>query len=508
MKVAALVALALSAVLVGATCVPLIDLDAGNRVDPTSKLAVSAMKPAVSRAVPSGAQIEIEWTAVNLTGDDAVGTVIVRSRKDFSDTILEGGLRLPESGGSRIVTWDTTGFEGGEYSILVRVEAGTRTAEDSAPGRITINTPPSLEFTEPTEDVVLGAPQPDPNDPNQTIESDSVTIRWTSFDPDGDGNASISVDPDLDHESGNETVIKEVAIPAEAGFDSMAWDGTDVEGQRVDPDTYHVFASISDGLNEARFVDGLATITVPAEPNEPNEPNYTLAITEPAEDTEFLRGTDPLKITFTLDEPNSVLVDIEVDPDDNHRNGNERTILSQRLVDPNTHEDSFEWGGLDSDDKPIVDGIYRLLLIVNRGSSVPQIVESDALVFRRGLEGQPLITLLEPATDKTVKAGDFVFIKWRDEDPDESASIRLFLDDDDTPLEQIETGDPEIEILPDPREAAGDGVLDTFNYRVESSLAPGRYYIFAYIDRDDAEPIDDFAIAGGQIVIEDPNAGG
>ncbi len=505
MKYAVLAALALSAVLVGATCVPLIDLDEGNRLDTGSKLEVSALKPAVSRSVPSGAVIEIEWTAVNLTGADAVGTVIVRSRQDFSDTILEGGLRLPESGGTRVVTWDTTGFEGGEYSILVRVEAGTRTVEDSAPGRITINTPPTLEFTEPTEATVLGEPQPDPNDPNNTIESDTVTIRWTSFDPDGDGNASISIDPDLDHDSGNEIVIKEVNIPAEAGFDSMAWDGTDVEGERVEPDTYNIFASISDELNEARFVDGLATITVP---EEPNEPNYATAITEPAEDTDYLRGDEPFTITFTLDEPNSVLVDIEFDSDDNHRNGNERNLLSQRVIDPNTHEDSFDWGGLGSDGKPILDGIYRLLLIVNRGTSAPQIVESEALVFRRSEQDQPLIALLEPATDKTVEAGEFVFIKWRDDDPTESARIRLFLDDDNIPNEDLETGEAEIEILPEPREAAGDGVLDTFNYRVEGTLVPGRYYIFAYIDRDDADPIDDYSIAGGQIVIEDPNAGG
>ena len=503
MKYVALLAVGLGWMLLGSTCTPLVDIDASAGGHPTSvDLSAAVLKPAVSRSVASGSQIEVEWTAVNLTGHDAIATVIVRYRKNFTDTILAGGLRLPESGGSRVLTWDTTGFEGGEYSILVRVVAGDQTVEASSPGRITINTPPEFEFTDPAEDITLGEPQPDPNDPNNTIESDSVTIRWTSFDPDGDGSAQISIDPDTDHESGNEIVIQDVSIPANAGFDSMAWDGTDTDGQRVDPDTYYLFAVITDELNAPQFIEAPARITVPAEPN---EPNITLAITAPAEDTDFLVGDDPLTITFTLDEPNDVLIDLEVDTDDNHTNGNERNILSQRLVQTGTTEDSFDWDGQDSDDKPVDDGIYRILLLVSRGPGSPQIIQSSALVFRRSDPNQPLVALLEPATDKTVRAGQFVSIKWRDDDPTGSARIRLTLDDDPEPAEVLETGEAEREILGG-REAAGDGVLDIYNYRVEDALPPGRYYVFAYIDSDDADPADHHSVAAGQIEIQDPNS--
>jgi hypothetical protein len=100
-----------------------------------------------------------------------------------------------------------------------------------------------------------------------------------------------------------------------------------------------------------------------------------------------------------------------------------------------------------------------------------------------------------------------VLIKWRDDDPSESARIRLTIDDDATPDEGVETDDPE-EVIPsadwDDLEAEGDGVQDTFSFYIGDDREPGRYWIFAYIDRDEAAPWDNVAIAAGQIVVEDP----
>jgi flagellar hook assembly protein FlgD len=513
MRYGIILALALTWLVAGATCFPLVNLDPGPSIDAGITLAVSVMKPAEDRDVPQGAVIEIEWTAANLTGFDAIATILVRAREDFSETILEGGLRLPEAGGSRSLEWDTSTFQGGAYSIVARVEAGSRTEEASAPARITINTPPSFDFTEPTEDTELVAEE-DPNDPNAPEEDPKITIRWTAFDRDGDATAQIGVDPidpndpdDLDRRSGDEITIAEVAISRSEGIDSLDWDGTDMSNDRVESGEYHLFAIISDDLNGERVVEPAA------EPKPrlivPEVEDIELAVTQPEEDTEFLTTDGPLTIEFTLDEDDDVLVDLEIDTDNNPRNGNETPILSERLIEEGTHEDSFEWDGTDADGAAVGDGIYRMILVVNRGAGTPAIVAGKGLVFRRSEEGQPLIGLTEPNGEITINVGTDVLIQWRDEDPDETATIRLTLDDDELPAEETETDSDEIEILAD-RAAAGDDVQDTFNlrYHVLKDLEPGRYYIFAYIDSDDTAPADNVSIAGGELVIEDPEASG
>ncbi len=503
MRYGILLALALSTLLLGATCFPLFELDPPleeSAADTT--LAVSVVRPAEDRVVPAGDVVEIEWTAANLTDDSAIATVLVRAREDFADTVLVGGLRISASGGAQTVEWNTTDFPGDEYSIIVQVEAGGRNEEATANGRITINTPPAFEFTEPTEDTELVEQDPnDPNDPNAPMLPAEVTIRWSAYDADSDGTAKIGIDPDLDHESGNETTIYEVDIPRTSGFDSIDWDGTDTSGERVDGDTYYLFAAISDAVNDEQFVEGLARIIVP------EEGEFELAITQPEENTTFLTTDDPLTIEFTFDEDDDVLIDLMIDPDENHSNGNATTILAQRLIDKDTNEDSFDWDGDDSEGAAVDDGIYRIYMAVNRGSRTSQIVEADGLVFRRSEEEQPLIALLEPNTDATRTGGEGgeVFIKWRDDDPSGSATIKLTIDDDATPDEGPgETDNNEVEILAD-RDAAGDDVQDTFIYYIGDDLAPGRYWIFAYIDRNGAAPWDNIAIAAGQIVIEDPD---
>jgi flagellar hook assembly protein FlgD len=521
MRYGILVALAVSWLLVGATCFPLIDLDQEQDVVSGTTLAVAVIKPSADREVPQVSTVEIEWTAANLTGSEAVVTILVRGGEHFEETILEGGLRLSEVGSSGTVTWDTKDFEGGVYRVVARIEAGGDTEEATAPGRITINASPTFDFTEPTADADL-VEQPDPNDPNAPPEPASITIRWTAFDPDGDATAEIRLDPidpnapnEVDHESGDEITIADVTISRTEGFESLEWDGTDASGERVEAGHYYLLAVVSDDLNGERIVEAcrrdedgeqgesqcdLLQIFVPEE--------IELAITEPEED-ETLLVSDPndvVTIRFTLDEDDDVLIDLKVDTDENHRNGNETTILAQRLIEEGTNEGSFDWDGDDSAGDPVADGIYRIILVVNRGSGTPEIVEADGLVFRRSEEEQPLIALLEPDGEQTIERGTYVMVRWRDDDPSESATIRLTLDDDEFPNEETETEDPEIEILAD-RDADGDGVQDTFQYQLPADLAPDRYFIFAYIDRDDEAPFDNISVAGGHIIIENPEAG-
>jgi flagellar hook assembly protein FlgD len=520
MRYGILIALALAGLLTGATCLPLIDLDEDETVVSGTTLAVAVTRPSADRAVPPATRIEIEWMAANLTSSEAVATVLVRFRDDRSETILAGGLRLPAGqttgtlGWDTSLDWDTSDFLGGAYSIVARIEADGQTKEATAPGRITINTPPSFEFTEPTEDTELIG-QVDPNDPNAPPGPASVTIRWTAFDPDGDGTAQIRIDPedpnlpdepDTDRDSGDEITIAEVSIPSTAGFDSLEWDGTDSAGERVPGATYDLFAVVSDGVNDEQIIEASVQIVVPDE--------IELALTEPSENETLLTSdpNDVIMIEFTLDEDNDVFIDLRIDPDDNHRNGNETTIVARRKIEQGTKEGSEEWRGQDSEGNDVGDGIYRLIMVVNRSSGPSETVRAEGLVFVRSSENQPLIALLEPNTDATFTGGEGgeLLIRWRDDDPSDSATIRLTIDDDATPNEGGAETDGAEENIPsaDDLDPSGDGLDDTFTYYVSDDRPPGRYWIFAYIDRADEAGIDHIAIAGGQLVIEDPDEPG
>jgi len=228
-------------------------------------MAISVLQPDADREVPAGTIVEIRWTAANLTGKEAIATVLVRDRSDLSETVLAGGIRVDASAPGQSVDWDTTEFAGGLYSVVVRIEAGSQTAEDVSPGRIRVNTPPSLEFTDPFEDVVFGADTEPNTEP-------FVSIRWSAVDPEGQATAELGLDPDGDHESGNELTLAQRDLPTTSGFDVLEWDGTDQNGDPVDPGTYIVFARLDDGLNPVTFVEADGRIIVP-EPNEPNVPN-------------------------------------------------------------------------------------------------------------------------------------------------------------------------------------------------------------------------------------------
>ncbi|RMF82669.1 MAG: hypothetical protein D6744_05825 [Planctomycetota bacterium] len=498
--VAAAALLAMCWSLMGSGCFPLIDLgeEADTPPSPTKLLTVAALRPASDRNVPEGAVVEVEWVASNLTDDEAIATILARDRSDLSDIVLAGGVRVAENGAHQTVSWDTSEFAGRRFSIIVRVTGGGRTEEDIADGEVQVNAAPQFDFTDPFEDTTL-----EQTDPNST-DDPFVTIRWTSVDPDDEAEFDVGVDIDEDHTNDNELVLLSGTLPTQSGFDTFDWIGRDTEDQRVDPGAYIVYARVNDGVNPERFVDAPGRIIVPEldEPNEPNE--IVLEITSPEEDAEFLVGDDPLEIAYTIDESDDVLVDIAIDSDDNHNNANEITISSQRLIDSETKSDSFEWDGTDDDGMAVPDGIYKPHLVINRGSGAPQIVDGSALIFRRSNDDQPLIALLEPATDKSPDPGAFVLIKWRDDDPSETAKVRLTLDDDDTPNESVETDDAEIEILAfsKARLASEDGVQDTFQYKVPATLADGDYFIFAYIDRDEAAPFDHVAVAGGRIRID------
>lgn len=500
MRIAALMFLSSSWVAVTNSCLPVNTTrdDRLSALNPLTPLAVSIIKPASSQTVGQGDIVELEFTAANTTGEDSIATVLVRKRDDREETILVGGIRLTSQGVHESMDWNTGGFASGRYNVIIRIEAGDETTEEVSTAIITLNAPPTLTFNEPFEDTTL-AEDDDPDDD----ETPKITFRWSASDADGDGTFTLELDLDEDHTNENEIVLLERDLPEDGALDSFDFEGLDSAGARVDGGTYFYFARLSDPQNEESFVEGLARITV-LDSNE--ESDAVLAVTEPDEDAEFLSTTATFEIKYTLNEDRDVLIDLKIDTDDAHTNGNEQTILSQRLVDQSLHEDTFQWTGTLSDGSPAPDGIYRTFILVNRGSGTPPTAEAEGLIFRRSEVNKPLIGIIQPTADQTLRGGQILTIQWRDDTPGGTAAkVFLFIDDDRNPQEAVETGAAERQVLAD-RDATLDAVSDSFPLSVPADLAPGTYFIFAYIDRDGAAPFEHSNVAAGRIIIDDPNS--
>lgn len=464
-------------------CLPLIDNTRQEPVTAPKSLAVSVVRPTGSREASLGGLVAIDIGVANFTGQPATLSVAVEKRPELIETMVIAPFTVLGTGGTQSLDWDTTGFEPGVYAIVARLSAGGQTETAFSGGQITLNTPPSFRFLGPTSDATLENDRP-------------VTLRYAAFDPEGDGVLELAVDMDTDHLSGNETIIEITDIPEsdEEEERSFSWNGLDESGDPVPLGNYHLFARVRDRVSLVQIVPGLAMVNVAQTPDP--EPEDT-AFTQPDGDFEFIQGDDPLLIKFELALSEDALIDLKIDTDDLHQNGNELTILAQRFVEADTNADEFEW------DLNVADGIYKLFMVVSLEDSDPQIIDAEGVIFRRSDGSQPLIGLLQPAAPQTFVTGGFVSISWRDDDPSSEGFVRLVVDDDPMPNEGAETDDPEMVILSG-READPDGVQDTFSYQIPASLAPGTYYIHAYIDRDDAAPWDNISTAPGRVIIDDP----
>lgn len=494
-RISILAAINMGLIAMGPTCLPLTS-STDNVPGGETTLGVSIQRPAESGQVPQGAEVTVEWSAVNTTGQAATARLYVESRTDLNMIVLLEGE--PITGTRRLTsTWDTTDAPADSYRLIAEISTVARTESARLVGEITVNAPPKFEFVEPTGNSVLG-------------EDAGLEITYSGFDPDGGGRVTIGLDPDEDHQNGDELFIEEESLPASETEQSFTWEGETTSGEAVDPGTYNLFAVVTDDFNPDFFVDAGVTITVQEpDPGSGTEPEVTLGIREPSEDTNFVQGSEALEIEFTVNEEEDVLIDLKIDTDDNHANGNEITILSQRLVEGGTESDTFSWDGTDSGGDPVPAGIYRLFIVANTGGAQPEIEEGEALIFRRETEGQPLIALLAPATIITVEIGQYVTIQWRDELPEEGEQeflIRLTLDDDPRPNE----GEPgsaedmaELELVADLESEPDGDQYDRYFWQVPASLEPGTYYVFAYIGPSDQE-LSHISVSPGRLILDDP----
>jgi hypothetical protein len=548
--------------LMGGACSPLFDISDKPAYRGGMTLGISLPAPTANRTVAQGAVVPIRWSVANLSGQEAIVTLIAQSRRDFSETILMGGMRVTGTGESGTYEWDTGPFSSGEYAIRARVDAGAQFSEAHAAGRITVNEPPRFVFTDPIFDVTL---IPDPNAPfeggdsggdggsgdggdggsgdggtgdggitepnspgsigtlrktlrmatqgsgqTEGAETDEdhgggsedgedngeegdpevseVLIRWAGFDPEGGAFVHLTLDPDEDHTNGNEIVILSRALPTTDEFDSYTFRGRDRAGTFVPADTYNLFARVFDKVNPDLYVEGLARIAVTEVEGVPGEGETR--ITKPGADTGFVGSGGTFTIEYAVHESAEVEVELLVDTDDNRDNGNEFKIMAARTIPVGQTTQTFEWNGKDSAGATLGDDIYRVVLAVKQGST-RRTVDSPGLIFRRSEANKPLIALLEPSTQRTLKTGDTLNIRWRDDDPSGNAVIRITL---------ARIGQNETEILSG-RKAADDGDSDSFAYTIPSALTPGLYTIYLYIDRDGSSPYDHVSLGTARVEI-------
>ena len=498
MRICTLLAVTLGWLLLGATCIPLIQLPP-DEAQPGTTLGVAIQLPSADNTVPQGTVIDIQWAGFNSTGTAATAHLLVESRADLTQTLLTDEITI-DGRLSTTTQWDTTGFQRGEYVIYARISTADTTQTATGEGHITIDAQPTFAFTEPTQDATYDG-------------SSDLTIGWEGFDPEGSGRITLALDADTDHESGNEVFIHEDTLTEASQTGSFDWNGEDQTGDTVSAGTYHLYAVVADDVNDDQTIDAGVQITVSDASGNGDGP-LTLGIVRPEEDTTFLASAASFEIEFSVNEFDDALIDLKIDTDDDHANGNEATILSQRLVTGGTQADTFDWDGTYADGTAVPDGIYRLFILMNTGGSAPETAEGPGLVFRRTTEDQPLVGLLEPGDAQTVQAGGTLVIRWRDDDPGETATIRLAIDDDPRPGEnesESEDDIAEIDIVVD-REAAADGDLqDSYVWQVPgpATLAPGTYYIFAYIIANPADPppqppVEQSSVAPAPVIIEDP----
>lgn len=592
MRFRLILAAGLGVLLGGGTCLPL--LDTVTRDLPTGTvLATSVNTPSSTRTVPRGTEIEIEWALSNLTGQNAVVTILVEKRSGVERTTL-AVIDIQATTALQTLTWDTSSFSSGDYAVVARAVAGAQTSESGSIGRIIVNEPTTFAFTAPTVDAVLAS-------------GGTLTLAWTGGDADGDGNLSIFLDPDTDHASGNEVeILRGRALPVEVTAESFEWDGTGTDGTGVPSGTYGIFARLDDSVNTPLTVEGLAQVTTPNAPptitiTEPSEsvsidagesftvkwvvqdaedtPFVTIlydddlvddditdetpakliverqqdtdgtgefvwdttgvasgtysiharvddgtndlvflpglfsitianappavAFTAPADDTDFLNSDTDIEIVFTVEDADDVFLDLKIDPDADHANGNEIAIMLQRLIKPGSTDQTFAWDGSSPTGDIIGSGMYALFSVANDGVSERVITAAGGLILRRADANKVLIGLLQPAEPVTVDPGDFVTIVWRDNDPTGTALIRLTIDDDQFVDEAGETGAAQIVILNN--RLAGDPddneLLNQFDWQVPS-LAPDTYYVFANISSGVAN--EHTSRAGGVIIVRDP----
>jgi len=451
-------------------------------------------EPLADVVLAGGATYTVAWTDEGFGNGDVV-RLVVDADADHTNgdeiTILTSRPLDADEAGDDEFEWDGRDVDGvrpsaGWYFLVAVINPdGSLPIRVTAPGRIRLaNQAPTVVVSQPAED-------------QQVDTNGTVLVAWTADDPDDDATIVVWYDADedatFDRNNPPANIIRD-GISEDNGPSSVDWDTTGVaEG------TYSIFVTIDDGVNEPVTDAAPGRITVPnAVPQ--------LTFTEPADDVSVTFGSTTTIAWTATDPEDDARIDLYVDLDADHDNGNETLILEDRQE--NDGEDDFAW-----DPTGLTPGRYFVFARIDDGVADPTrpvTVEATGTIAVQADADDPTIVLTEPAGDLTAVETEPVEIRWDDQNTSAEARIALRYDDDPRPDQGgAEINEPERTIQTDlPADPDGDQDRHLWDWHPEDitqqAVPAGEYYLFAYID-DDGDPLDGtfdaLAVAIGKVTI-------
>ncbi len=461
-------------------------------------LTISVARPTDNVVVSDETAPEIRWADIGpndldgdgLLNDPPLGSMVTikldpdvpdpdqQYEQDGNEIDLLGPVDAVDDVGD---SFDFDGFDAagdvvpvGTYYVIAVLDDGAGTElTDLSLGTIRV----PLTFTKPREDAELAE------------ADDSITIEWEMDHGGLGGSLSLGLDADLDHTSGNEEILAGGG-PFDGSLTSFELIASMITAGELEPGTYYLYAWIEQSGLDDMFVTAPVQITLG------NFSPPTMEFVDLDDDLEALVG-DTVTIEWDdEDVDDNATIDLFVDPDQNHNNGNEIQLLWNRLEDPDGEDDRFAWNT--TGQRP--DEYYVFATISDGRDSVD--VEADGRIILRNCQDCPLITLIQPASVVSSDVTRTVAISWDDGVPSAQAVIALYYVDFDETETLIADG---IEANLD---QAGDDLYEWDllpDDLTESAVPEGAYDVKAYIKDGSASPtpgdFDGWDVASGKVVV-------
>ncbi len=296
-----------------------------------------------------------------------------------------------------------------------------------------IDNAPTITMIEPSVDVADVA---------------TVTISWNDNDP--DSNALIALFYDNDNNGADGVLLAGgIAEDSEGAANTYQWDTS-----ALSPGTYYVYAEISDALS-SRTAYAPGSITVTGANHSPERVN-------PVADQSFDVATGTYDFTLsanTFNDPDGDTLTYSVTLTGG------APLPSWLMATPVS--DTVNISGTPS---AIDVGDYTIRITVTDPSGNAVFDEFVLSITDTAVDVPPGLVFVEPATDVVVD--NSVIVNWTDDDPDSSATIALYHDNNGSGADGI--------LIVNGISEDDDGVADSFGWNT-AALANGVYYIYAII---------------------------
>ena len=470
-----------------------------------------------------GDTVTIEWDDEDPDDDAKIDLFVIDDVTGVEEQLLNDQPEDPD-GSQDEFNWDTTGMRPAVYRVKATISDDTSTVEVVADGKIILRSCtncPLITITSPSADV-------DGNTMNR------IRIRWQDDTPADGAKVALYYDDDsTPMETGEPDADEQRITPAggEDGYpdgtepDSFEWvlRPEDLTEAAVPAGTYWIFGYIGQsGVPEppSTNIDGysVAAGKVDVDNTQPQ-----LEFTTPGDTDETLiigdDGEDDLLIRWnSRDADDPITIELFIDLDSNHDNGNERPINDVTInaaAGPQTG--SFAWtnDGVtieDASGAPVSPGEYTLFAVIDDGVAAPVTAEAEGkIIVQSGSGSQPQITMVDPLADVPATVGTPIDISWQADNTTAGTKIQLRYDDDPMPDQVTETGEDEVDI-DGLRDAASSSGEYSWNWHPDPGVSPanillpavpeGEYYVFGYIGGADpvANP-SSIDVATGRILV-------